>query len=38
MLLIKVLLESARSSTNKTCEPKFGVVFAKSRENVNCPC
>ena len=26
---IKVFPESAKSSTNKTCDPKFGVVFAQ---------
>ena len=32
------LAPSYFSSTNKTCEPKFGVVFARSLEKVNCPC
>ena len=38
ILLIKVFPESAKSSTNNTLEPKFGVVLARSREKVNSPC
>ena len=37
MLFFRVIPESAKSSTIKTFDPIFGLVFAKSREKVMDP-
>ena len=37
ILFFNVIPESAKSSTNKTFEPIFGVVLAKSLEKITDP-